>query len=129
MSTECPMIECPPRRGNSTYSNACYDPCSVMIRRLMETLIIEVFEHHQISERIKNSRGDYLYLDDLINQMLACSTWHLGRNARKALPKLKSIGDQSAHSRRFIAHRADIDKIGNDLRVVVQELVLLARLK
>ena len=47
----------------------------------------------------------------------------------KALPKLKEIGDQSAHSRRFVAHREDIDKVQGDFRTVIQELVYLAGLK
>jgi hypothetical protein len=32
---------------NGTYSNGWYDGCAVMIRRLIETLIIEVFENMQ----------------------------------------------------------------------------------
>ena len=30
---------------NGTYENGWYDACTVMIRRLLETLIIEAFEH------------------------------------------------------------------------------------
>ncbi len=47
----------------------------------------------------------------------------LSRNAKQSLPKLKDIGDLSAHSRRYNAHRHDIDKIKDDLRLVVQELL------
>jgi hypothetical protein len=114
---------------NVSYSNACYDSCAVMIRRLIETLIIEVFEHFQIQSQIKNSSGDYVYLEDLINLTLACTAWNLSRNTKKALPRLKRVGDLSAHNRRYIAHRNDIDKIRDDLRITAQELVLLAILK
>jgi len=41
----------------------------------------------------------------------------------------KDVGDRSAHSRRFIAHRPAIDRIIDDLRLVTQELVYLAGLK
>ncbi|GAI02150.1 unnamed protein product, partial [marine sediment metagenome] len=74
-------------------------------------MIIEVFESHKIESKIKNPNGDYLYLGDLITKILNEQSWNLGRNARKALPRLKDIGDQSAHSRRFVAHREDIDKV------------------
>jgi len=114
---------------NGTYSNGWYDSCAVMIRRLIETLIIEAFESHNIAHVIKNQAGDFLYLSDLISKTLSETTWNLSRNARQALPKLKDIGDKSAHSRRFNAVRNDIDKINAEIRVVVQELVYLAGLK
>ncbi len=114
---------------NSTYETACYDACAVMIRRLVETLIIEAFEHHTIADKIKTPAGDFFYLSDLITQTLSEKSWNIGRNAKQSLPKLKSIGDLSAHSRRHIAHRSDIDKIMSDLRTAVQELIYLADLK
>jgi hypothetical protein len=114
---------------NGTYEHGWYDACAVMIRRLVETLIIEAFEHHNIAHMIKNASGDFLYLGDLISATLSCPSWNLGRNAKQSFPKLKDIGDKSAHSRRFTAHRGDIDKITSDLRVVVQELLYLAGLK
>jgi hypothetical protein len=114
---------------NGSYSNGWYDACAVMVRRLVETLIIEVFEAHNLSAKITNASGDFFYLSDLINIMLAETSWNLSRNAKKSLPKLKDIGDKSAHSRRFNAIRNDIDKIQSDLRVIVQEFVYLAQLK
>jgi hypothetical protein len=114
---------------NGSYEYGWFDASAVMIRRLIETLIIEVFESHGIADRIKNDHGDYYYLSDLIQKMLEETTWNLGRNTKKALPKFKTIGDLSAHSRRFVAHRGDIEPIIADLRIVVQELVFLAKLK
>lgn len=114
---------------NGTYSNGWYDSCAVMIRRLIETLIIESFENNNIAQTIKNPSGDFFYLSDLISKTLSEASWNLSRNARQALPKLKDIGDKSAHSRRFNAVRNDIDKINAEIRVVVQELVYLAGLK
>jgi hypothetical protein len=114
---------------NSTYENGCYDACAVMIRRLVETLIIEAFEYHKIADKIKAQGGHFLYLSDLITCTLDEESWNLSRNAKQALPKLKSIGDLSAHNRRYNAHRADIDKVIPNLRIIVQELIYLAALK
>ena len=114
---------------NGSYENGWYDSCAVMIRRLVETLIIEVFEAHSLSANIQNSSGDFFYLSDLISKTLNERSWNLGRNCKLALPKLKDIGDKSAHSRRFNAHKRDIDQIILDLRTVVQELIYLAALK
>jgi len=114
---------------NGCYEKGWFDACAVMIRRLLETLVVEAFEHYGIANNIKNSNGDFFYLSDLINRTLAETTWNLSRNTKSALPRLKNIGDLSAHSRRFIAHRDDIEKIKDDLRVVTQELVYLSGLK
>jgi hypothetical protein len=114
---------------NGCYALGWFDACAVMLRRLVETLILECFEKHGISSKIKNRHGDFFYLADLISATLAEPTWNLGRNAKAALPRMKDIGDKSAHSRRFNAHRADVDRLIPDVRVVVQELVYLAGLK
>jgi len=114
---------------NGCYEHGWFDGCAVMIRRLIETLIIETYEKHCIAYKIKNLNGDFLFLSDQIDSMIRESTWNLGRNAKTALPKFKSIGDLSAHSRRYNAHKPDIDRIIGDLRVVVQELIYLSGLK
>jgi hypothetical protein len=114
---------------NGCYENGWFDACAVMIRRLIETLIIEAFEHHSISDNIKNAYGDFLQLNDLIDRTLYEKSWNISRNTKAALPKLKNIGDLSAHSRRYNAHRNDIEKIISDLRLVVQELLYLSGLK
>lgn len=114
---------------NGTYSHGWYDACAMMIRRLLETLIIEAFEANGIDNKIKNSSGDFLYLSDLVTVTLNETGWNLSRNTKRALPKLKDIGDKSAHSRRFIAVRNDIDTLRSDLRLVVQELISIAKLK
>ncbi len=100
-----------------------------MIRRLIETLIIEVFEYKKISHKIKNTNGDFLYLRDLIGVLASEATWNLSRNSKKSLDELKDIGDKSAHNRYFNAQRKDIDDIKKDIRNVSQELLYLANLK
>ena len=114
---------------NGCYEKGWFDACAVMMRRLLETLIIEVFEHSKIDHKIKAPTGDFLQLSDLIDRTLAESAWNLSRNTKKALPRLKQVGDWSAHNRRYNAHRQDIDNVKGDLRVSVQELVYLAGLK
>ncbi|MBI4756960.1 MAG: DUF4145 domain-containing protein [Betaproteobacteria bacterium] len=115
---------------NGAYEQGWFDACAVMMRRLVETLIIETFEHHKIDHKIKNpGTGDFLMLRDLIDKALQEPTWNLGRNTKQALPRLKTLGDQSAHSRRYNAHREDIDRVIQDFRGACQELIYLANLK
>lgn len=121
-------IERVANQANGAYDNGWYDACAVMIRRLLETLIIETFEHKGIAEKLKNSAGDFFHLKELIDRCLQETSWNLTRNCKQALPKLKDIGDKSAHSRRYNAHRGDIDPLLADIRLVVQEFVYLSGL-
>jgi Domain of unknown function (DUF4145) len=114
---------------NGAYENGWYDACAVMIRRLLETLIIETFEKHQIANKIKNTSGDFLYLRDLVGKTLEEGSWNLTRNCKQALPRIKDIGDRSAHSRRYNAVRGDLTPLLTDIRLVAQELLYLAHLK
>lgn len=116
-------------QANGCYEKGWYDACAVMVRRLIETLIIEAYEKNSISHKIQNANGDFYYLRDLIGHCLSETSWNLSRNCKQALPKLKDIGDKSAHSRRYIAQRGDIDPLLADIRLVVQELLYLAGLK
>lgn len=112
---------------NRTYEDTCYDACSVMIRRLVETLIIEVYESRGIADKIKEPNGkDFKTLKFLIEDISKESTLNITRNCRNGLDAMKAVGDLSAHSRKYNAHREDIDGIRSNLRVAVQELLSLA---
>lgn len=114
---------------NGCYERGWFDACAVMIRRLIETLLIECFEHHQLAKKVTTAGGDFLSLGDLIDMALKEPTWNLGRNTRRALPRLKNIGDRSAHARRYLARKWDIDQVRDDLRISTEELLFVAGLK
>ena len=52
------------RQMNGCYESAWYDACAVMMRRLLETVIIEAFEAKKIDGRIKNAQGEFLQVID-----------------------------------------------------------------
>jgi hypothetical protein len=115
---------------NGCYEKGWFDGCAVMMRRMVETLIVECFEKHGIADKIKNpATGDFLFLGDLVDKTLQETSWNLGRNTKQGLPRLKVIGDQSAHNRRYNAHREDVDKVSNDFRVACEELLYISGLK
>lgn len=114
---------------NGSYDRGWYDACAVMLRRLIDTLLIESFEKHKVDFKIKSAGGEFLRLEEIIDQALIESSWNLGRNAKSALPRLKKLGDLSAHARRYNARLPDIHPLLPDVRVVVEELVYIAGLK
>ena len=122
-------IESISNQANGCFANGWYDACAVMLRRLLETLIIEAFEKHGSADSIKGAQGDFLYLRELISKTLSENTWNLSRNCKQALPKLKDLGDRSAHSRRYLAPKLEIENLASDIRLAVQELLCIAGLK
>ena len=114
---------------NITYETGSYDATAVLVRRLIETLLIEVYEARGEQAQVKGSDGNYLQLSGLIAKALGQSAWGLGRNTKAALHSLKQSGDLSAHSRRYNALRTDIDDVKLGLRVAAEELLHLAGLK
>ncbi|RZJ91852.1 MAG: DUF4145 domain-containing protein [Hymenobacter sp.] len=102
-----------------SYDVGLYDASCVMVRKLLEILIIELFEKNKIDSKIKNTAGDFFYLSDLISVLNNETAWNIGRNAKKGLAEIKKLGDMSAHNRRFTAKKSDLDKVKEDLRIVI----------
>jgi hypothetical protein len=105
------------------YDNGLFDACAVMTRKLLEVLIIEAFERHLIVSKIKDTNDNFFSLSDLIDTFRNETKWNIGRNAKESIPKLKKMGDLSAHNRRYVSKKPDIDKIKDELRIVFEELI------
>ena len=118
---------------NGTYENGWYDACAVMLRRLIETLIIEAYEGKKIDHKIKNNNGDFLSLDELINKARKESALNLNRDTKRILPKIKKLGNLSAHTRTFNANRSILERLSQDhfleIYALVQEFISKAGLK
>lgn len=124
-------IEAVCRELNGSFHYAYYNAAAVMLRRLLETLIIEAYEHLHRDTEIKDGSGNYLMLSDLAER--ACGEnghkgINLGRDSKRALKEARSVGNWSAHARRFLAHAGDLTKLQSGMRLLVQELIQIADL-
>jgi hypothetical protein len=111
------------RQMNGCMRLGWYDACAVMMRRLIELVIIEAFEHHKVEGKVKDAAGNYLQLTDLVDAALREPLFKLSRNAKAALPKLRNVGHRSAHGRYFTAQQSDVDNVEDGVRVVVEEFL------
>jgi hypothetical protein len=102
-----------------------FDATLVMMRKLLETLIIECFEKFHVDDRIKDKNGNFYFLSDLIPVFTSATEWNVSRNLETYIKNVKKYGDLSAHNRRFIAKKDDLLSFKFELRQVVQEIVLL----
>jgi hypothetical protein len=113
---------------NGCYQKGWYDACAVMVRRLIEILIIDCFEKHNIASKIKDADGNYYGLAQLIGLFLTENTWHISRPVRKYLPKLKDlkeIGDIAAHGRHLVTKK-QIESLAKAVAYAFQGLVEIA---
>lgn len=108
---------------NGCYNDGYYDACAVMIRRLLETLIIECYERKGIGDRIKSSTNEYIGFADLVGKVINEPMINLSRVSKNGLPKLKDLGHTGAHTRRVILRKSDIEKHSHAIRVAVEELI------
>ena len=111
---------------NLSYDYQLYDCCAVMIRRLLETLIIEVYEGLNRAEEIKNSDQQFLMFSGLLSFLKNDKKINLGRQTLEGLDGFKKIADSSAHNRRFNASKKDIDDKLDGVKLAVTELRQLA---
>lgn len=114
---------------NGCFQYGFFDGASVLLRRLVETLLIECYEHDKTQARIADADGNYFMLSGIISDAIDKSGLSLGRETKTVLRELKAIGDRSAHSRRYSAVRADLAKICLGVRLVIDELIQLAELR
>ena len=110
---------------NGTYQFGFYDGTAVLTRRLVETLLIEAYEKLGTGNSIKSSDDNYLMLGPIIDKAINGGL-PLGRDPKRDLPKIKMLGDRSAHNRRFVANQNDLQKIESELRLIVEELLVIA---
>ena len=113
-------------QANGNYVNRWFDASSVMIRKLVENAIIDVYDKNNKASEIRNADGDYLMLSGLIGAIMKQTYWPLGRETKKALPALKQLGDRAAHNRRYEATKQDIDVLLPGLRATIDDLLHLA---
>lgn len=117
-------------KRNATQINICYkykayDACFVLLRKVTEILIIELYEKEKIEEKIKDADGYYFMLGKLITSFQNEGKFKKikSRKINEYLPKIKENGDLSAHSRKYNAHKGDIDIFRTIYRVVFEELI------
>lgn len=110
---------------NGTYEYGFYDACAVLCRRLMESLIIEVYVSSKRQAEIQDN-GLFKRLESLIAYVKADKAVTPSRNAPKTMTEIKLLGDTAAHDRVCITEQVDIDDVKARYRRLVKEIGTLA---
>ncbi|MBP3609319.1 MAG: hypothetical protein J6J42_03165 [Lachnospiraceae bacterium] len=113
------------KQMNQCFECCLYDAVLVMMRKLVETLIIECFERYGIDENIKDDKGQFFFLSELIPRFISSDKWNVSRNLESYIKMVKKYGDLSAHNRRFLAKKSDMNDFKFEMRQVVQEIIMI----
>lgn len=107
---------------NGCYEQGFYDGCAVMQRRLIESLLIEVFEKKGHSDVIRFQR-EYVGLGEIVGIANSGKFVKLARGSNKALERIKAVGDTASHDRAYLTSKLDIDDVAHDFRRLISELM------
>jgi hypothetical protein len=111
------------RQANRCFQNDSFDACGVMVRRLLETLIIEVFEKKGIAEKIKDSSGNFFMFTDLVSKLINTPETPVGRATKKELSTIATVLNNCAHSRTFNISKTQLVQYQAFVVIAVQELM------
>lgn len=113
------------RQINGSYDAGYFDASMVLLRRLAETLLIEIYisQNRQAEIRVGNA---FMMLNDLITHITSDTHITKSRNFVKGLTLIKDLGDTAAHDRTYITPKQDIDDNVLSVRRTIRELLVLA---
>lgn len=110
---------------NGSYEYGFYDSAAVLLRRLMESLLVEIYIHQKRAGEIRKD-GAFLQLERLIGYVRNDQAITFSRNAPKTMIEVKQLGDTAAHDRVYITQKSDIDDLKARYRRLLQELLSLS---
>jgi hypothetical protein len=108
---------------NTAFRNGAYNACSVMLRRLLETLIIKAHTRNGTTEMATNRDGEFYHLGKLIDDVTANQIFGLTRSAYEAMPDLKRLGDWGAHNPSVLVRHTDLEPLKAKARLCFEELL------
>lgn len=123
-----PHLEQLVRQINGAFNAGFWDASAVLIRRLLESLIIEVFIRKKLTHEIRVNNS-FLMLDKLIGRICNHNQIILGRNTPATMEAIKRLGDTAAHDRLYITPPEDIEHQKLQIRHTIKELLTLADIR
>jgi hypothetical protein len=112
---------------NKSFDARLYDCTAVMCRRLLETLIIEVYESEDRAVEIRSGRH-FIGLSEMVTHLEKDTALLISKPAMNSLKNFKTLGDLSAHNRHYNARETDIEPHRTGIRLIVEELLYRADL-
>ena len=109
---------------NGSYEHEWYEGTAMVLRRLMETLIIELYSRRGWSRDVQDpDTNEFVPLKALIDKLNGDARLHMQRRTIDGLKKVKEVGDTAAHDFRIMIRKSDLDKIQSAVRLTCERLI------
>jgi len=112
---------------NGSFDRGFYDCTAVLMRRMMESLIVECYVAAARQNEIK-ANGRFLMLDSLIKYLATDQALSINPAGAKTMGEIKQLGDTAAHDRYYITLRDDISDIRASYRRLITTLLSLSKI-
>lgn len=113
---------------NGCWERQWFEACAVMIRRLLETLILHLYDQRGWIAELKDPKSqEFAGLKRMVDKLTGDGRIGLDRRAADDLKRLKELGDISAHDFRVQVKRGDLESIRDPLRFSSERLLFKAR--
>lgn len=125
-----PNVQSLCKQINASYENNLFDCTTVMMRRLLESLLVLSYQKAGIEAEITDKSGTHhVSLDKIIKNAEQNVTLALSSNTRKDMALFKDLGNYSAHKIWYNCTQGDIKPHILKYRVIIEELMYKAGLK
>lgn len=111
---------------NGCWDRDWFEACALATRRLLETLIVHLYETRGWASEIKTANG-YMKLQNLVDKVCGDGRVGLGKKPKEGLTHLKIIGDVAAHDYRVRVRKSDLERKRTELRLACERLIFIAQ--
>jgi hypothetical protein len=112
-------------QANGCWERGWHEACVLLLRRLVETLIIELYHQRGWIADIRDPDGSFFKLQKLVDKVCGDGRIGLGKNAKRGLQEVKKFGDIAAHDHRVKVRKSDLEPHRIDLRLACERLVFV----
>jgi len=109
---------------NGTYDQEWYEGTAMVLRRLMEPLIIELYTRRGWSRDVQDhDTNEFLQFKSLIDKLNGDARLRMQRRTIEGLNKVKEVGDTATHDFRIRIRKSDLDRIQSAVRLTCERLI------
>lgn len=109
---------------NGTYDNEWFEGTAMVLRRLMETLIIELYTRRGWHKEVQDhGTNEFLQFKSLIDKLNGDARLGMQKRTIDGLKSVKEVGDTAAHDFRIRIRKSDLDKIQSAVRLTCERLI------
>jgi hypothetical protein len=109
---------------NGMYEFEWYEGSAMVLRRLMETLIIELYIRRGWKQDVQDpGTNEFLMLKGLIGKLNGDARLRMQKRTIEGLNKVKELGDAAAHDFKIRIMKSDLDRIQSAARLTCERLV------